>query len=71
MNKVLGVILSIAMSCATALVAVRVNIHNGSWCPHVWAFVDFFIWPLAWVKWILCHDVNLSIIKEALGWIVM
>lgn len=30
-----------------------------------WAVVDFFFWPFAWIKWLICHEVSLSIIKES------
>lgn len=29
-----------------------------------WAIVDFFFWPFAVVKWLICHEVSLSIIKQ-------
>jgi len=30
-----------------------------------WAIVDWMFWPFAWVKWMICQEVNISIIKEA------
>lgn len=30
-----------------------------------WAIVDFFFWPFAWLKWLVCQEVNLTIIKQA------
>lgn len=30
-----------------------------------WAFVDFFFAPLAWCKWLIWEEVNLTIIKES------
>ncbi len=29
-----------------------------------WAIVDFFFAPLAWAKWLICHQVNMTIIRE-------
>jgi len=29
-----------------------------------WSVVDFFFAPIAWVKWLICHEVYMSIIKE-------
>lgn len=29
-----------------------------------WAIVDFFFAPLAWAKWLILHEVNLTIIKQ-------
>jgi len=33
-----------------------------------WAIVDFFFAPLAWLKWFICQEVTLSIIKESFAW---
>lgn len=33
-----------------------------------WALVDFIFTPLAWVKWIICHEVTLSVIKHTFEW---
>lgn len=30
-----------------------------------WAIVDFCFWPLAWMKWLICQEVSVSIIKGA------
>lgn len=27
--------------------------------------MDFLFWPIAWVKWLICQEVNLTIIKDA------
>ena len=29
-----------------------------------WAIIDFIFWPLAWAKWLILQQVNLTIIKE-------
>lgn len=33
-----------------------------------WGMVDFFFWPLVWIKWLICRDVNMSIIRDAFSW---
>ena len=33
-----------------------------------WAIADFFFFPLAWLKWIILREVNLTIIKSAFDW---
>jgi hypothetical protein len=33
-----------------------------------WAFMDFIFWPLAWIKWFIFQEVNLTIIKSAFDW---
>lgn len=30
-----------------------------------WAIVDFIFYPIAIVKWLICQELTLSIIKEA------
>lgn len=30
-----------------------------------WAVFDLFFWPLVWIKWLICQEVNLSIIEGA------
>jgi hypothetical protein len=30
-----------------------------------WSIVDFLFWPFAWIKWLVCSEVNISIIKNA------
>jgi len=46
------------MAIATAMIGHRVN------DSLFWAIVDFFFWPLAWAKWLICQQVNISIIRE-------
>ena len=33
-----------------------------------WAIVDFLFCPLAWAKWLICHEVTLSVIKQTFTW---
>lgn len=33
-----------------------------------WGIMDFFFAPLAWIKWLVCHEVTISIIKETFPW---
>jgi hypothetical protein len=32
-----------------------------------WTIIDFIFAPLVWCKWLLFHQINISIIKNALG----
>lgn len=34
----------------------------------LWAIVDFIFAPIVWIKWIICQEVTLSIIKHAFDW---
>ena len=33
-----------------------------------WAIVDFFFCPIAWAKWLICHEVTMSIVKTTFAW---
>lgn len=33
-----------------------------------WAIFDFVFTPISWIKWLVCHDVTLAIIKETFSW---
>jgi hypothetical protein len=46
-------------SLATAVVGKQ--IHGSVF----WAVVDFIFAPLVWLKWLIYHDVSLSIIGKA------
>ena len=30
----------------------------------LWSILDFFFAPLVWIKWLVLHEVNLTIIKD-------
>jgi len=45
------------VALATAMIGY--NIHHSLF----WAIADFIFWPVAWCKWLICQQVNLSIIK--------
>ena len=40
------------------------QIHNSIF----WAIMNFIFWPISWIKWLIYHEVNLSIIKETFSW---
>ena len=33
-----------------------------------WTLFDLFFWPIAWLKWLIYRDVNVTIIKNAFSW---
>lgn len=33
-----------------------------------WSIMDFIFAPIAWIKWIICEEVTLSIIKTTFSW---
>jgi hypothetical protein len=49
----------------TGIIGYTVNVNLGSSIPLFWAFMDFLFSPFAWAKWLICQDVNLTIIKES------
>lgn len=52
----------IIMGILTATVGYTIH-HSG-----FWAVVDFFFWPIAIIKWIVCQQINLSILQETFSW---
>ena len=50
------------MAIATAIVGYSVHGSIG------WSVVDFFFWPFAWAKWLICQEVNITLIKHAFDW---
>jgi len=57
--KQIGSLFYFAFALSTAVIGKTVN--NSIF----WAVVDFFFAPFAWIKWMVCEQVNVSIIKEA------
>ncbi len=55
----LGNLIYLIVCICTAVIGKA--IHGSTF----WAVIDFFFTPLAWVKWLVCHEVSLSIIKGA------
>ena len=55
----MGKFLYTLLSIATAIIGY--HIHNSIF----WAIMDFIFTPLAWIKWLICQEVNLTIIKES------
>jgi len=35
-----------------------------------WSIIDFIFTPLVWIKWLICHEVTLDIIKKTFEWFV-
>ena len=54
------------LACLTCTAMVGHTIHGSIG----WAIIDFFFAPIAWIKWLLCHQVNLSIIKATFAFFV-
>jgi len=50
----------------TAMIGYNVNEHLGSDHCLFWSIMDFIFFPLAWIKWLICKQVTLAIIKSRL-----
>ena len=46
-------------SIGTAIVGYE--IHSSIF----WSIMDFLFSPLAWAKWLVCHQISISVIKSA------
>ncbi len=57
MKQIYGIFWLLA---ATATAMIGHTIHGG-W---FWTVMNFIFWPISWVKWLICHDINLTIIKQ-------
>jgi hypothetical protein len=53
-----GELIYLILGIATAMVGYR--IHGSIF----WAIMDFIFMPFVWCKWLILHQVNISIIKD-------
>jgi hypothetical protein len=53
-----GELIYLILGIATAMVGY--HIHGNIF----WAIIDFIFMPFVWCKWLILHQVNLSIIKN-------
>lgn len=56
--KKLGSLLYFSVAIATGMIGH--NIHGSIG----WTIFDMLFVPIAWAKWLIYHDVNMSIIKD-------
>ena len=55
-------ILALILCIATAMIGY--TIHSSLF----WSIMDFIFAPLTWCKWLICHEVNLTVIKTTFTW---
>ena len=55
----LGRLVYLLIGIATAIIGYHIN------DSVFWAIIDWMFWPFVWVKWLICQDVNITIIKES------
>ena len=60
--KIINNILTLIFQCLIAIIGYHLHHSLG------WAIFDFFFAPYVLIKYLICKEINLSIIKEALGW---
>lgn len=60
--KRIGSLIYILICICTANIGM--NIHGSIF----WAIMDWIFMPFAWIKWVLCHEVSLTIIKTSFDW---
>lgn len=33
-----------------------------------WSIVDFLFWPIALIKWFVCHEITMDVIRRTFSW---
>ena len=33
-----------------------------------WSIIDFFFAPIAWIKWLILHEVTMNVIRNTFTW---
>jgi hypothetical protein len=51
-------LMAIIMATITSMIGY--HIHQSLF----WAIVDWCFFPLAWIKWLICEEVSMKIIRE-------
>ena len=65
-NKKVGcTIPSFLYLCFDLCTAMVGHTIHGGW---FWCVMDFIFSPVAWFKWLIFHEVNVSILRETFGW---
>lgn len=54
-------IIYLIIAIFTSMVGYEIH-HN-----VFYAIINFIFWPISWIYWLVCHDVNISVIKSAFG----
>ena len=56
--KTLSLIIYIVVCTSVAMIGY--TIHHSLF----WSIIDFIFWPIALIKWLICHEINISVIKQ-------
>ncbi len=46
--------------CGILIAMIGYTIHGSIF----WSVADFFFWPIAFIKWMICQELTLTIIKN-------
>jgi len=61
--RAISTLIWLAFNLGTAVVGHK--IHGSIF----WSVMDFIFSPIAWLKWLICQEVNLTIIKQAFAFL--
>lgn len=62
-NKTTKVVFnSFTFICAVCTAIIGYTINNGS---IFWTIIDYMFWPVAIIKWLICHQLCMSVVKDA------
>lgn len=57
--KTLGELLYVIFCICTSIVGIQIH-HNA-----FYAIINFILVPISWLYCVICHDVNMTVIREA------
>lgn len=63
MKKLSAIIYSI-FCIAVAMVGYNINVAANSNWPLFWSIMDYIFTPITIAKWMICQQLNISIIKH-------
>lgn len=52
------------MFIAVIVAMIGYTIHGSL----LWSIVNYLFWPIAIVKWLICHELTLAVIKQTFAW---
>lgn len=52
------------MFIAVIVTMIGYTIHGSL----LWSIVNYLFWPIAIVKWLICHELTLAVIKQTFAW---
>ena len=62
--KQLSSLIYVIFCVATGMVGYNINVAANSNWPLFWSVIDWLFAPFAIAKWLICHQLNISVIKH-------